>query len=55
MLDTLTAAIRDRRYISFTYNGLTREAQPAALGVSRTGKDVLRCYQTAGGDRKTHV
>lgn len=48
MLNALTAAIRGRKYISFTYSGLPREAQPAALGVSRAGNDVLRCYQTAG-------
>lgn len=49
MLNVLADAIRARKYISFTYSGLAREAQPAALGVSRAGKDVLRCYQTAGG------
>lgn len=49
MVNTLTAAIQARKYISFTYNGLSREAQPAAVGVSRAGNDVLRCYQTAGG------
>ncbi|OYT90628.1 MAG: hypothetical protein CFE43_17185 [Burkholderiales bacterium PBB3] len=49
MLNKLTAAIRGRQYISFTYSGLQREAQPATIGVSRAGNDVLRCYQTAGG------
>jgi hypothetical protein len=49
MLNVLTGAIRHRKYISFTYSGIAREVQPVALGVSRTGKDVLRCYQTAGG------
>ncbi len=49
MHDLLTQAIKARKYISFTYSGLQREGQPAALGTSRTGKAVLRCYQTAGG------
>jgi hypothetical protein len=49
MLKELTAAIQGRQYISFTYSGLQREAQPATVGVSRADKDVLRCYQTAGG------
>lgn len=49
MLNALKAAIRDRKYISFTYSGMVREAQPAAVGVSRAGNEVLRCYQTAGG------
>ena len=52
MLNTLIAAIRDRNYISFTYSGLSREAQPVAVGVSGAGNDVLRCYQTAGGHIK---
>lgn len=49
MLQTIIKAIRDREYISFTYSGLHRVAQPAAAGVSRAGNDVLRCYQTEGG------
>jgi len=49
MLNTLIAAIQDRKYIAFTYSGLPREAQAVAVGVSRAGNDVLRCYQTAGG------
>lgn len=52
MLNTLIAAIQERKYISFTYSGLTREAQPVAVGISRAGNDVLRCYQTAGGHVK---
>lgn len=52
MLNTLIAAIRERKYISFTYSGLPREAQPVAVGVSSAGNDVLRCYQTAGGHVK---
>ena len=49
MLNTLIAAIRERKYISFTYSGPPREAEPTAVGVSLAGNDVLRCYQTAGG------
>ncbi len=49
MKDTLIQAINQRSYISFTYSGLQREAQPVAVGVSRAGNPVLRCYQTAGG------
>jgi hypothetical protein len=48
MRDVLAQAIKDRRYIAFTYSGLPREAQPAALGYSLAGEPVLRCYQTAG-------
>ena len=49
MRDLLIQAINGRNYISFTYSGLEREAQPAAVGVSRAGNSVLRCYQIAGG------
>ena len=33
----------------FTYDGLLRVAQPAAVGESTVGNKVLRCYQTQGG------
>ncbi len=49
MRDILAQAINERRYVTFTYSGLQREAQPAAVGDSRAGNPVLRCYQTAGG------
>jgi len=49
MLQTIINAIRNREYLSFTYSGLRRVVQPAAVGVSTAGTDVLRCYQTAGG------
>ncbi|QSL94407.1 hypothetical protein JWV26_08635 [Ectopseudomonas toyotomiensis] len=49
MREILAQAINERRYIAFTYSGLQREAQPAAVGISHAGNPVLRCYQTAGG------
>lgn len=49
MLQTIINAIRNRDVLLFTYSGLPRTVQPATVGVSRAGKDVLRCYQTAGG------
>lgn len=45
----LMRAIQGRHYISFVYDGLAREAQPATLGTLSTGAVALRCYQTAGG------
>jgi hypothetical protein len=41
-------AIRKRRYLIFTYKGIARVVQPAAIGVSREGNEVLRCFQTEG-------
>ena len=52
MLQTIIDAIRNRKYLAFTYSGFSRVVQPAAVGVSRDGNDVLRCYQTAGGHVK---
>ena len=49
MLQTIINAIRNRDVLLFTYSGLQRTVQPATVGVSSAGKDVLRCYQTAGG------
>lgn len=49
MLDELIAAVQERRIITFTYDGIAREAQPCAVGISRAGQEALRCYQVAGG------
>lgn len=49
MLQIIINAIHNREYLAFTYSGYSRIVQPAAVGVSRAGNDVLRCYQTAGG------
>jgi len=49
MLNTIINAIRNRQILTFTYSGLVRVVEPHAVGVSTTGNDVLRCYQTAGG------
>lgn len=49
MLQTIINAIKNRDVIEFTYSGLTRVAQPSAVGVSRAGNNVLRCYQIQGG------
>lgn len=49
MLNTIINAIQNRQVLMFTYSGLVRVVEPHAVGVSTTGKDVLRCFQTAGG------
>jgi len=49
MLQTIINAIQSRELIAFTYSGIARVVQPAAVGVSRAGNNVLRCYQTQGG------
>lgn len=49
MLQKIINAIRNREMLSFSYTGLIRVVQPAAVGVSLAGNDVLRCFQTEGG------
>lgn len=49
MRDQLTAAIQQRRIVTFTYQGRPRRVQPAAYGVgNRKGKDTLHAYQVDG-------
>ena len=49
MRNKIIAAIQGRHVIAFTYGGIAREAQPCAIGVSRAGNEVMRCYQVRGG------
>lgn len=49
MLDMLINSIKNKNIITFTYSNLPRTAEPHAIGVSRAGNIVLRCYQTEGG------
>lgn len=49
MLKTIINAIHNREVLLFTYSGISRTVQPVAVGVSRAGNDVLRCFQIAGG------
>lgn len=49
MLQTIINAIHNREVLLFTYSGISRTVQPVAVGISRAGNEVLRCYQIAGG------
>ena len=49
MKTKIVNAILNREYVSLVYGGLLRVVQPAAIGVSRAGKEVLRAYQIQGG------
>lgn len=51
----LKDAIRERRLIEFTYDGLPRVAQPATLGVSTTGKESLRACLVGGLSRRNSL
>lgn len=49
MLDIIINAIRQKQVLAFTYDGLDRVVEPHAVGISRAGNEVLRCFQTHGG------
>lgn len=53
MLQVIIEAIQNRKVLSFTYSGIARVVEPHAVGVSRAGNEVLRCYQTQGGHATT--
>jgi hypothetical protein len=42
-------AINNRQILTFIYSGIHRVVEPHAVGISSTGNEVLRCYQTKGG------
>lgn len=48
----LTEAIDAKRIISFTYNGKKRKAEVYAIGVSKSGNLVCRCYEIPVGGFK---
>lgn len=49
MKQLIIDAIAKKLVLSFSYDGILRVVEPHAIGVSRAGKEVLRCYQTCGG------
>ncbi len=44
----ICTAIRNRAVVQFYYDGGTRTVEPHCHGISTTGNEVLRAYQTAG-------
>jgi len=41
-------AIENKRHLALNYNGLPREIEPHAHGISLAGNEVVRGYQTDG-------
>lgn len=41
-------AIANKQVISFNYDGHSRIVEPHTYGISKTGKETLRGYQTGG-------
>lgn len=53
MREQLTAAIEQRRIVTFTYEGHARRVQPAAYGIGhRKRKETLHAYQVGGESRR---
>jgi predicted DNA-binding transcriptional regulator YafY len=46
---SIALAIQNRNFLSFTYDGFTREVEPHCLGIDKKGHPALRAYQVAGG------
>lgn len=51
----LNDAIRDRLLVEFVYDGLHRVAQPAALGITSTGKESLRACLVGGSSHRNPI
>ena len=48
-------AIHNRCVLRFNYDGHPRIVEPYAYGLSRTLREVMRCYQTGGSSRSGGV
>lgn len=55
MQSVLEEAIRLRRVVAFTYDGLPRTVEPFLLGITTAGNPALRGFQTEGGSNSGRV
>jgi len=55
MNNMISQAIKDRRILTFNYDGYPRTVEPHCHGITTAGNEALRCYQTAGGSSSGHV
>jgi predicted DNA-binding transcriptional regulator YafY len=46
---SIASAIRNRKLLSFSYEGFAREVEPHCLGIDKKGHPALRAFQVAGG------
>jgi hypothetical protein len=44
----IVQAIRERRLLELSYNNIERTVEPYAYGATKTGYEMLTCYQVAG-------
>ena len=45
---TIIAALSEKRRLSFSYDGHLRIVEPHCYGITKNGKEVIRCYQVGG-------
>ena len=51
MNTTLIDAIRTKKVLSLSYDGISRAVEPHTYGANKEGEGLLRCFQVAGGHR----
>jgi hypothetical protein len=49
MHPTIIEAIKQRRVLSVSYDGLPRKVEPHIYGINSAGHEALSCYQVEGG------
>lgn len=54
MNQNVATAIREKRLLSFTYDNHQRVVEPHCYGLTRTGKEAIRCYQVRGTGKDPH-
>ena len=52
MNQSLVQAIREKRRLSFIYNGKVRIAEPQCYGIGTKGTHLLRAHQIQGGSQR---
>jgi hypothetical protein len=55
MKQTISQAIREKKVLTFSYDGYPRTVEPHCHGITTAGNEALRCYQTAGGSSSGNV
>ena len=51
---SIDTAIRDKKLLSFTYDGYSRVVEPHAYGRDRKGDLMLRAFQVQGGSKSNN-
>lgn len=44
MNPSICKAIKEKRILTFTYDGHPRKVEPHCYGLTKTGKEAIRCY-----------